>query len=191
MIMPRGAAVTGFIVTRRQTWQGGPVRDFRVLEHTADVGFEAYGATRAEVFRNAGRALMNVIVDLESVDPRERVPIAAQAREPAGLLVTWLSEIVYLHDTEGWLFRDFEIAGAQQEVRPGPPAKSTMRASHGSTNGLSGGAADCSVAAMGIGERFDPGRHQIKLLVKAITYHQLALDEIDKGHWRARVYVDI
>lgn len=143
------------------------MRDFEVLEHTADVGFEAYGATREEVFRNAGRALMNVIVDLDSVEPRERVPVAARAREPAGLLVTWLSEIVYLYDTEGWLFTDFEVSG------------------------LAGGSEGWSVAAMGIGERFEPGRHQIKLLVKAITYHQLALEEIGEGHWRGRVYVDI
>lgn len=162
--------MAGFIVTRRRTLQGGPVRDFQELEHTADVGFEAYGATCEEVFRNAGRALMNVIVDLDSVEPRERIPVAAQAREPAGLLVAWLSEIVYLYDTEGWLFRDFEVTGLAGQFELGAAG---------------------SIAAIGIGERFEPGRHQIKLMVKAITYHQLALDEINKGHWRARVYVDI
>lgn len=171
IMMGARAAAASLSVGCRNTPQGGPVRDFRVLEHTADVGFEAYGATRAEVFRNAGRALMNTIVDLESVEPRERVPAAAQARDPAGLLVAWLSEIVYLYDTEGWLFRDFEVAGL--------------------TCTSADGSAACSVTALGVGERFEPGRHQIKLLVKAITYHQLALDEIDKGHWRARVYVDI
>src|SRR5207247_10470018 len=35
---------------------------FRVLEHTADVGFEAFGRTREEVFANAARALEDLIV---------------------------------------------------------------------------------------------------------------------------------
>ena len=151
--------------------RSGPVQDFRVLEHTADVGFEAFGATREEAFRNAGRALMDLIVDLDSVAPRERVAVAAEAREPAGLLVAWLSEIVYLYDAEGWLFRDFEVT----------------RLADGGADGESG----YCLAALGIGERFEPGRHQIKLLVKAVTYHQLALDETRAGHWRAQVYLDI
>ncbi len=152
------------------------MREFRVLEHTADVGFEAFGATREEVFRNAGRALMSIMIDLDSVAPRERVLISARAREPAGLLVNWLSEIVYLYDGERWLFRDFEIGAA----------KEGFELTDSKLNNP-----EPSVEAAGIGERFDPGRHQIRLLVKAITYHQLALERTAEGHWRARVYVDI
>ena len=82
--------------------------------------------------------------------------------DPAGLLVNWLSEILYLQDTEGWLFSDFEILSLD----------------------------DRSVSALARGEKFDRGRHQLKLLVKAITYHQLALEKSGDG-WRAQVYVDI
>jgi SHS2 domain-containing protein len=144
--------------------EGKPsLREFRVLEHTADIGFEAFGASREAVFRNAGRALMSLIIDLESVQSRERVPCLARAPEPQGLLVNWLSEILYLQDTEGWLFGDFEIDSLQ----------------------------DQSVCAAGRGERFERARHHIKLLVKAITYHQLLLKETPDGLWRAQVYVDI
>lgn len=191
MIVAKGDAAARVVVACRPTPQGGLVRDFQVLEHTADVGFEAYGATRADVFRNAGRALMNVIIDLDSVEPRERIPVTAEAREPPGLLVTWLSEIVYLYDTEGWLFRDFEVADVTAGLATDLGTGSGTGSSRSLTNSRADGSSACSVAAIGIGERFEPGRHQIKLLVKAITYHQLALDEISKGHWRARVYVDI
>ena len=139
------------------------LQEFRVLEHTADIGFEAFGARREDVFRNAGRALMSLIIDLESVRPQERVPVDARAPEPQSLLVNWLSEILYLQDTEGWLFRDFEIDGFQEQ----------------------------SVCGAGRGERFERGRHHMKLLVKAITYHQLALEGTSDGLWRAQVYVDI
>lgn len=147
---------------KHQHGVAGNVPAFRVLEHTADVGFEAFGATRAEVFRNAGRALMSLIVDLESILPRDSVSIEAEASEPAGLLVNWLSEILYLQDTEGWLFADFDVVNLT----------------------------DCSLSASARGERFERGRHEIKLLVKAITYHQLLLEKACGG-WRAQVYVDV
>ena len=134
-----------------------------MLEHTADVGFEARGPTRAEVFRNAGRALMSIIVDLETVRPQESIDLQATAGGPANLLVNWLSEVLYLQDTEGWLFRDFRIE--------------TLT--------------DGSVRGAGRGERYNRDRHQIKLLVKAITYHQLLLEREKGGNWRAQVYVDI
>jgi SHS2 domain-containing protein len=139
------------------------VQPFRVLEHTADVGFEAQGRTCAEVFANSGRALMSLIVDLESVRPATEVALTVQAREPAGLLVNWLSETLYLQDTEGWLFHDFEVEAIT----------------------------DASARGFARGERFDPARHRIKLLVKAITYHQLALEKRAEDLWRAQVYVDI
>ena len=69
---------------------------------------------------------------------------------------------MYLHDAEGWLFREFEIQRLD----------------------------DPSLEAVARGEKFVPTRHQAKLLVKAITYHQLALEETPQG-WRAQVFVDM
>ena len=138
------------------------MQPFRILEHTADIGFEAFGATREEVFANAARALMHLMVDLEAIAPQEEISLRAKGSDMPGLLVNWLSEILYLFDAEGWLFRDFAIEQLT----------------------------DASVAAMARGEKFDRRRHQLKLLVKAITYHQLDLRET-AGGWRAQVYVDI
>jgi SHS2 domain-containing protein len=135
---------------------------FRTLEHTADVGFEAFGSTREEVFTNAARALMNIIVDLDTIEPREAVVLQISGPDPESVLVNWLSEMLYLHDAEGWLFQDFEIQ--------------TLH--------------DTSLSALARGEKFQRSRHQAKLLVKAITYHQLTLERTPQG-WRAQVYVDI
>ena len=48
------------------------MQPFRTLEHTADVGFEAFGSTREEVFANAARALMYLIVDLDTINPARK-----------------------------------------------------------------------------------------------------------------------
>ena len=138
------------------------VPPFRILEHTADIGFEAFGATPEEVFANAGHALTALMVDLDVIAPREVTTLLAEASDMPGLLVNWLSEILYLFDAEGWLFRDFEFDTLNEQ----------------------------SLTAVARGEKFDRRKHQVKLLVKAVTYHQLDLNETAEG-WRAQVYVDI
>jgi SHS2 domain-containing protein len=135
---------------------------FRVLEHTADVGFEAFGSTREEVFENAARALMDLIVDLDAIELRDEVTLQVRGPDSESVLVNWLSEILFLHDAEGWVFGDFKI----QSLR------------------------DDSLSALARGEKFQRSRHHAQVLVKAITYHQLMLEETPGG-WRARVYVDV
>lgn len=138
------------------------MQSFRILEHTADVGFEAFGTTRQEVFASAARALIYLIVELETIDLRAAVSIQVAGTGPESVLVNWLSELLYLHDAEGWLFREFEIQTLE----------------------------DNSLSAVARGEKFQRSRHRAKVLVKAITYHQLVVEKIPRG-WRAQVYVDI
>src|ERR1019366_1073982 len=135
----------------------GPMVPFRILEHTADIGLEAFGSTRAQTFANAARALFNLIVDLDSIATRRETTLRVEGSNPENLLVNWLSELIYLHDAEGWLFRDFEIVDLK----------------------------DDSLSAIARGEKFERPRHQVKLHVKAITYHQLALEKTAEG-WRAQ-----
>jgi len=146
----------------RLNGEGEKPQPFRVLEHTADIGFEAFGATREEVFANAARALVHLMVDLETIVPQEQLSLRTEASDMPNLLVNWLSEILYQFDAEGWLFRDFDVEDLTEH----------------------------SLGAAARGEKFDRMRHRVKLLVKAITYHQLDLRETAQG-WRARVYVDI
>ncbi len=141
---------------------GARVKPFRVLEHKADVGFEAFGRTREELFTNAAAALTDLMVDLDSIQAREKIGIRAEGSEASGLLVNWLAEILYLWDAEHWLFRSFEMARLSDQV----------------------------AEAEASGEKFDPRRHAVKMQVKAITYHQLALEPA-RGGWRAQVYVDV
>ena len=135
---------------------------FRILEHTADVGFEAFGSTLPEVFENAARALANLIAEPATVEPSETVRIEVGGTDGPDLLVNWLSEILYQHDAESWLFHDFKV-----EILD-----------------------DHAVSGIAWGEKIDWARHQSNLMVKAITYHQLSLQQTADG-WRAQVYVDI
>ena len=135
---------------------------YRVLEHTADVGFEAWGATREEVFANAACALQDLMVDVASIEPREETRVQIEGEDAASLLVNWLSHILYLFDGEGRAFGDFKIERLT----------------------------DRALIATARGEPFDRERHRVKLQVKAVTYHQLAIEPTPEG-WRAQVFVDI
>ena len=135
---------------------------FRILEHTADVGFEAFGSTLQEVFENAAQALAHLIAEPSIINADEKVRIEVQGADRPDLLVNWLSEILYRHDAERWLFRDFKVESLD----------------------------DHAISGIAWGEKFDPARHETNLMVKAITYHQLSLQQTADG-WRAQVYVDI
>ncbi|HET7100731.1 MAG TPA: archease [Terriglobia bacterium] len=135
---------------------------FRILEHTADVGFEAFGSTLPEAFENAARAMAHLVVDPAAARPVEETQIKVPGTDPPDLLVNWLSEILYRHDAERCLFHDFRVESIDDHAASG-------------------------IARI---ETIDPARHRTNLMVKAITFHQLGLQQT-AGGWRAQVYVDI
>ena len=110
---------------------GETERQFRVLEHTADIGFEAFGGSPEEVFANAARALEDLMVPLEAIEPRESATILAEGRDRESLLVNWLNELLYRFDTEGRLFREFKVTALGE--RPAKAARPPRF--HGSGDG--------------------------------------------------------
>jgi SHS2 domain-containing protein len=138
------------------------MQPFRLLDHTADVGFEAFGKTKEEAFSNAALALADLFVDVATIKPQDELLIGVTGRDEPALLVNFLSEILFLEEAEDRVFCGFEV-----KIGAGP----TLR-------------------AKACGEKFDASRHQPKTLVKAITYHQLKLEQTPAG-WRTQVYVDI
>jgi SHS2 domain-containing protein len=135
---------------------------FEILEHTADVGFRARGATKAEMFAAAALALESVAVELDRVEPRLPYPIAVTGEDDESLLVNWLSEVLYYLDGRQVVMSIFKI----EEIGSG------------------------RVRGQGWGEPRDPERHRPKLVVKGVTYHQLAITK-DALDWRAEVYLDV
>jgi SHS2 domain-containing protein len=73
---------------------------FELLEHTADVGVRARGATLEEVFEQATLGLAEVLGALRP-GAGEAVPVAVTAGDPGALLVDWLNEVLWLHEVRG------------------------------------------------------------------------------------------
>ena len=135
---------------------------FEVFDHTADVGIVARGVTLTEAFANAARGMFSLMVDLDRVAERDERRVEVEADDLEGLVVHWLSELLFISEVDGLVFRRFDV------------------------DGLS----DTKLAARAYGEPLDIERHNPQLMIKAVTRHQLQVGREDGGY-RIRVIFDI
>ncbi|MFA6148519.1 MAG: archease [bacterium] len=141
---------------------------YRYLEDvaTADVAFEAWGATKEETFLAAADATLNTMVEkIGTVAPLERRVFSLAADSLDLLLFELLQELVYHKDAERLLLRvrDMRIEETGSGYR---------------------------LHAVAIGETIDPARHPLLADIKAVTLHRLAVDRTPDG-WRAVVVLDV
>jgi SHS2 domain-containing protein len=135
---------------------------YKILEHPADMGIEAYGKNLKEAFEQSGIALMSIILDTSNIETAEIRLVEIYASDYEQLLVKWLAEILYLYDGEDFVAGKFEINTLTREY---------LNATVG-------------------GEKFNNAKHPTKMDVKAITYHQIIVQENEYGGL-IRVYLDI
>jgi SHS2 domain-containing protein len=135
---------------------------FEILEHTADVGIVAHGGSMEELFANAAVGMFSLMADLSLVRPEEERRVELAARDREGLMVRWLTELLYYLDAQAMLFSRFEI----EEL------------------------SETSLRARAWGEPVDRGRHRLHFGVKAVTRHLLEIVQEDGGY-SARVLFDI
>jgi len=135
---------------------------FEIIEHPADVGFLAYGATLEELFIHSALAMMSLAGALDHVEEHEHREITARGSETEALLYDWLTEILAVADAEQLVFRRAEV----------------MQLSAGEIRGAVHG------------EKFNKSRHRAGTYIKAVTYHQLRVEQTTGG-WRAQVFLDV
>ena len=90
-------------------YKGADLSGFEILEHTADVGVRALGASREDVFEQATRGLLDVTGAL-GTGSGERIAIEVTANDVGAALVYWLEEVLYLQDA-----RDSVVTALQVE----------------------------------------------------------------------------
>lgn len=78
-----------------------PARGHRLLDHTADWAFEAWGPSRADCFEEAVLALVDCFADTSPAPAPRPVPAAFGPASDADLLVSLLEEIIYTADVFG------------------------------------------------------------------------------------------
>jgi len=81
---------------------------YRLLPHTADGKFRAFGATREEAFANAALATASLMWDWWTIKPLRSIPVTVEGRDEEQLLYKFLEEILYLHETKRFLLGGVE-----------------------------------------------------------------------------------
>ena len=139
-------------------------KKFEIIEHTADIGIEAKGRDPAELFENAAAGMFEIMADTGSLQPTEsvRVEVAPGLTGLDDLLVAWLEELIFICETRSLLFQRAEV----DQVGVG------------------------RVAGTAFGEPLG-NRGVIRDEPKAVTYHQLRVEELPSGGWTCRVIFDV
>ncbi len=140
--------------------------DFRYLEHTADLKFEAYGSNLSRAFENAAKAMFNSMVKLEKISTEIKKTVEITSESLESLLFDWMSELLRLSDTNNLLFSKFKIQSLKQ-VNNNWILKAVIQ-----------------------GEKFNPKKHKSEVLIKAMTYNELKIEKKGKKY-KITIVMDI
>jgi SHS2 domain-containing protein len=133
---------------------------------TADIAFEATGRKLPELFVAAADATMNVMIEnLDAIEPRETRQIALENDKIDMLLFDFLQELIFFKDAERLLLRIREVKIDEKDGQ-------------------------YSLKTTAVGEKLDPGRHEQRADVKAVTLHQFRVEKTG-DEWKASVILDI
>ena len=76
---------------------------YTILDHTADLGIRVWGTDLIDLFKNAGKALMDLIIRSIPAEKGTSERISVSGHDLADLMVKWLGEILYLFEGENLL----------------------------------------------------------------------------------------
>jgi SHS2 domain-containing protein len=129
--------------------------------HEADVGVRGFGASPAEAFEQAARALTAVVTSAK-VKPMMPVKVSAQAADIELLLVEWLNTVIFEMAVRQMLFGSFTVR-------------------------LQGTGLEATLW----GEPVDVARHAPACEPKGATCTALAVRREADGRWSAACVVDV
>lgn len=141
------------------------MKNYKLLDHTADVRVEVWGKTRKELFSNAVEAMFDVMVDLpcnEKIKPLEEKKVTITGNNLEDTLINFLRETLYLFNGQGWLVRDCKLLELTSK----------------------------SIIVRLQGEPYNRQKNQMKTEIKAVTYHGLMISKANKS-WQAKVVFDV
>lgn len=133
-----------------------------LFEHTADLGLRAVAPDLNALFAEMAASLVSAMVeDPASVRAEKEAWVDLEGLNKDYLLFDWLKQLLLHFEVDHLLFSKFDV-----RVK------------------------DDGLFGVAWGEEYDPARHVLSHEVKAITYHELKVEQTADG-WLAEVIVDI
>ncbi len=138
------------------------MKRYEIIEHTADIGLRVFGHSQKDLFQNAASACFEQITDLSKVEKKKTISIELEAPDKTELFISWLRELIYQSDARKMFFSYFDIMQIDE----------------------------LHLRGVASGEPMDLNKHTMKAEVKAVTYHQLKIEN-KNGYWTAEVILDV
>jgi SHS2 domain-containing protein len=137
------------------------VKDYELLEHTADIKISVTAVDLKELFKNSASAMFDIMAEEKL---KARKPKILKIKQKAGdleeLFINWLNELLSLSATKGLIFEDFKIAKLNEKALEATASGSDIK------------------------------NYKVNTEIKAATYHGLKLER-DKFGWQVEVILDV
>jgi len=135
---------------------------YQIIDHIADLGIIVQGTDEKNLFIRAAQAMTDLMVEGDISKKIVVKDVSLQGEDFPDLMVRWLGEVLYLFEAEKLIVNSIEI----KFISP-IKLKSALTLTS-----------------------YDPEYHQVKREIKAVTYHQISVDNVNDG-WQARIIFDI
>jgi SHS2 domain-containing protein len=135
---------------------------YKLINHTADLGIHVFGTDPVELFANAAFATFDMLTEIDSLKSLKTTNLKVTGDDWSDLMVNWLRELLYLWNGKELLVKKAQILALSEK----------------------------ELSANVELDPFDPERHEIKIEIKAVTYHQIQVSSSPQG-WEAKIIFDV
>ncbi|MCM0084488.1 archease [Geomonas sp. Red32] len=134
----------------------------------ADIAFNAWGSTLVELFTDAARATLQVMMeDPNEIRPSVKVDVELEQGSEEMLLFDFLNELIFYKDARRLFLLPARLAITATATGKGFKVTGVLE-----------------------GEQIEPKRHRVQTDVKAVTMLRFSLEKVDTG-WRSTVVLDV
>ena len=139
---------------------------FEYIDHEADMGIVGIGSSLEEAFEEGAKAMFNLMVDTDGVEPKKTIAIECEASDTESLFVEWLNELLSKKDVENMMFSVFKVKSITE------------------VGGI------YKLVGKAEGDNTDPSKHLLKTEVKAASYSGLKFER-EGDEFRLQCVVDL
>jgi len=136
---------------------------YEFLDHTADLKIRATGKTLSEALSESAKAVFNAIAPDVKAKPQVEKRFTVKVHKPQILVHDFLQELIYLFSTEHIIFSEFKLDLKE--------------------------AIGYKLDVVAKGEVYDKKKHKLAKEVKAVTYHDMKVEE-GKDGWVIEIVCD-
>ncbi len=141
------------------------MKNYELIEHTADIGIRVRGSDLKGLFKNAALSMFDIIAERKpciryQVSGIKEIIIRQRADDLEELFINWLNELLSLSAIKEKIFCDFSFKSLDER-------------------NLEAEVFGCDIKD-----------YKVNVEIKAATYHELKLEESKSG-WQAEVIFDV